>query len=429
MTLRRVMLIVTMILLVAGSTAVGMVAADWPFWKRMIALAKLQDGGEWPESFYQPVARIEGQPAPFFPTAAPAELSIEPAALESAAAWADANNTVALLVLHRGKLQLERYWRGMTVDGYFSGRAMSRSLVGLIYGQAVAEGKLALDDAAGKYLPEWRGDPRAVITIRQLLLNQSGLEELSPNAVQLPPNATTWQRAVAFASGAFTKNTRLALGTDFGAAALSLDLQHEPGGRFAFSNANAQILGVILERATGAQFETYFEQKLWRPAGAGVGEFYMDRDGGMPAVYCCFRATPRDFLRVGALLVNDGQIDGRAVLPAGWVAEMTRGSPINPLYGFQIWRGKARAGVREYMSGSGQGIRHGEDFVADDVIWMEGGGGRTLWAIPSQQLVILRLGRASPGWDPSVLPNTLLRGLRAAATPTPRDTSAASRAR
>jgi hypothetical protein len=42
---------------------------------------------------------------------------------------------------------------------------------------------------------------------------------------------------------------------------------------------------------------------------------------------------------------------------------------------------------------------------------MEGGGGRTVWAIPSQQLVIVRLGRAAKDWDASKLPNLLLRGL------------------
>jgi hypothetical protein len=69
-------------------------------------------------------------------------------------------------------------------------------------------------------------------------------------------------------------------------------------------------------------------------------------------------------------------------------------------------------GVREYATGSKRGVPHGEPYDADDVIWMEGGGGRTVWAIPSRELVIVRLGRAAPGWDAAVLPNLLLRGLR-----------------
>jgi CubicO group peptidase (beta-lactamase class C family) len=135
----------------------------------------------------------------------------------------------------------------------------------------------------------------------------------------------------------------------------------------------------------------------------------------MPAVYCCFRATPRDWLRVGSLLAHDGAFDGRQVLPRGWVRQMARStSTVNPLYGLQVWSGRATQGRRGYVTGSLQGgVPHGEDFVTDDVVWMEGGGGRSIWAVPSRQLVIVRLGRASPGWDASVLPNTILRGLDA----------------
>jgi CubicO group peptidase (beta-lactamase class C family) len=421
MTLRRVMLVVALVLLVLCAVLAGIVAADWPYLQRVIAITQLPDGGEWPESFYQPVAKIDGGGAgAFFPPAPAGATTIDPAALEAAAQWAGSNNSVALLVLHRGRVQLERYWQGMTADTPFSGRAMSRSLVGLVYGAAVADGRLSLDDPAAKYLDEWRGDPRGAITIRQLMQNVSGLEEVALNAPPLAADAGPIERTAAFLRTATGKNTRISLGTDFGAAALSFRLEHEPGGRFAFSNANSQLLGLILERATGTAFERYVEQQLWAPLGAGIGEFYMDRAHGMPAVYCCFRASPRDFLRVGALLAGDGVFDGRQVLPRGWVARMARDtSTVNPLYGLQVWSGRARRGTREYLTGSGQGVPHGEDFLAADVIWMEGGGGRSVWAIPSQQLVIVRLGRASPTWDGSVLPNTILRGLSPSAAPDP----------
>jgi CubicO group peptidase (beta-lactamase class C family) len=441
---RRVLLVFTITSVLLVSIGVGIVAADWPFWKRMLALVQLTDGGEWPEWMYTPVTRIQGRPVAFFPAAAPGARTISDAALDAAARYAEEQNSVALLVMHKGVVQLERYWQGMTSDQLFSGRAMSRSLVGLAYGFAVADGVLSLDDPAERFLSEWRDDPRGRITIRQLLQNQSGLEELTPDAVRVGQDANKLARWIRFGRSAFAKNTRLALGTDFGAAALSLDPWYPPGTRFAFSNANAQLAGLILERATGEDYERYVQRRLWEPVGAGVGEFYMDRDRGMPAVYCCFRATPRDFLRLGALLIDDGvspPLDrlagvtdpgptqrgvqderekpgdeaGRRVLPAGWVRELTRTSTVQPLYGLQIWSGRAPAGLREMTSGSGQGMRHGEAFVAEDVIWMEGGGGRALWAIPSRQLVILRLGRGARGWDPSVLPNTLLRGLDATA--------------
>jgi CubicO group peptidase (beta-lactamase class C family) len=415
MMLRRVLIVCVLTLLVGGATVVGVLVADWPFWKRVIAVVQLPDSGEWPESFYQPVARIGGAPRDFFPAAAAGAESIEPAALEAAAQWAADNETVALLVLHRGVVQLERYWQGMSAEQLFSGRAMSRSLLGLVYGFAVAEGRVSLDDPVEKFLPEWRGQARGQITVRQLLQNVSGLEEVPLNVVNAPPDAAGPVRAFHLLRSFLGKNSRLSLGSDFAAVALSFKLAHAPGTRFAFSNANSQLLGVILERATGEPFERYVEQRLWRHVAAGAGEFYMDRAGGMPAVYCCFRATPRDFLRVGALLASDGRAGGTPVLPPGWLQQMRATSSVNPLYGLQLWSGSPRAGTREYATGSGRGVTHGEPYVTDDILWMEGGGGRAVWAIPSQDLVIVRLGRASPAWDAAVLPNTLLRGLRPAA--------------
>ena len=408
---RRILLVLTAVALLVVSSAIGIGFAAWPFLQRSWRLAALPDSGEWPDSFYQPVVRIGGSAAAAVPAADPAMPSIDPAALQQAAAWAEANNSVALLVAHRGKLVLERYWQGMQAEQLFSARATSRSLSGMLTGFAVLNGRLSLDDRLDKYLTEWSGDPRGAITMRQLLQNVSGLEEVPLNAVVVPPGAGFADRWLISARNYLGKNARLSLGSDFAHTALSFNLAHEAGFRFALSNANAQLAGVILERAFEDDYERLVGKFLWGPLAAGPAEFYMDRANGMPAVYCCMRATARGFLRLGLLLANDGVVDGMRVLPKNWVAEMARGSQANPLYGLQIWAGRARAGVREYQQGSGQGVRHGEDYAADDVIWMEGGGGRTVWAIPSQQLVIVRLGRASKDWDASKLPNLLLRGV------------------
>ena len=77
--------------------------------------------------------------------------------------------------------------------------------------------------------------------------------------------------------------------------------------------------------------------------------------GGIPAVYCCFRATPRDWLRVGYALLMDGQLGDTRLWPAGWVEEMTRGSAVYGNYGYQIWVGNPPPGEpRRLSSGSGR---------------------------------------------------------------------------
>ena len=81
---------------------------DWRFWYRWHTLP--EDAGEWPASYYQPTATLTGAPAPFFPVAGASQRSIDPAALEAAASWAEAHNSAALLVLHRG---VDRLLRGV----------------------------------------------------------------------------------------------------------------------------------------------------------------------------------------------------------------------------------------------------------------------------------------------------------------------------
>lgn len=401
---RRILLVLTMAALMLVSAAIGVGLADWPFLARSWRVAQLADSGEWPDSFYQPVVRIGGAAARPLAPGDPAAHAIAPAALDAAASWAEANNSVALLVAQGERLVLERYWQGMTASDLFSARAMSRSLLGMLAGFAVRDGRLDLDQRVDRFLTEWQGDPRGAITLRQLLQNVSGLEEVPLNAV-----TGGWRAALQNYVG---RNARLSLGNDFARTAMSFPAAHEAGFRFALSNANAQLAGVVLERALGDDYEKLAESLLWKPLEAGPAEFYMDRANGMPAVYCCMRATARGFLRLGILLANDGVIGDRRILPAGWVAEMARTSQANPLYGLQVWAGRAKTGLREYVPGGGQGVRHSEDFAAD-AIWMEGGGGRTIWAIPSRQLVIVRLGRASTDWDGSKLVNLIVGGLPA----------------
>jgi CubicO group peptidase (beta-lactamase class C family) len=368
---------------------------EWRFWYRWHTLPV--DAGEWPASYYQPVTEVSGDKQPFFPLVDTGKGSIDTTALEAAAVWAEAHNSAALLVLHRGVVQLERYWQDIHADSLFTGRAMTRSLIPPLIANAMQEGAInSVDDPIGLYLPEWRDDPRGQITIRNLLNNLSGLENPMLAGDPNPDN----------------KNSRLALGGDFRAAALRFDLVNQPGEFFALSNANAQLLGAVLESATGEGYESYLNSRLWAPLGAGPAYLYMDRENGMPAVYCCYRATPRDWLRYGAALLNDGQVGDKQLWPKGWVNEMTTPSEFAPNYGYQIWVGDPDPKLgRIYVEGLDLIAPHGEAIASDGSFFLEGGGYRTMYVLPEQELVILRLGYYDANWKTSTLPNLLLPGI------------------
>jgi CubicO group peptidase (beta-lactamase class C family) len=350
--------------------------------------------------FYWPAARIEGTATDAFLPEAPAgKTSIPKAALEAASTWAEAHKTYALIVVHRGRVQLERYYgpRGKP-DELTNGRALTRSVTHMLLGFAVADGKMSLDDPLSKFLPEWRDDPRGAITVRQLAQNVSGLEV----APQLPVTRV-----------AGNKDLCLAYCGDVVRAAMQYPLVTPPGTRFEFAQENFQLVGLVTERATGIPLQQLLQDRIWKKIGARDGALQLDRPGGTARVMCCMRATPRDWARLGMLVLDGGKWRGEQVLPKGWVETMATPSARNPSYGLGLWRGSPYVAKRLYFEGqpNSGGIANSEPFLADDVLMMEGGGNRVIWAVPSKQLMIMRLGEQVEGWDQSYLPNLLLRAM------------------
>jgi CubicO group peptidase (beta-lactamase class C family) len=199
-----------------------------------------------------------------------------------------------------------------------------------------------------------------------LLEDTSGLE--TGGDVHRLLRRSPWDNLGALPEFATAKGVRLLLGNDFADTALRFELQHEPGGFYNESPANSQLAAVILERATLMPYETFVDQRLWRPSGAGRAELSLDRRAGMPVAHCCWRATAPDMLRILDLLANAGMQNGVAVVPAEWIQEMARASRVNADSGLQLRR----------VSIGGELALSGSD---DD--------GGAFWVFPGRRLTIL----------------------------------------
>lgn len=369
------------------------IAADPVFWWRQESFRT--QAYEPPESFYWPDAEVAGAPGPFLPAAAPGRTTIAPETLKTMEAWADSHNSRALIVIHKGKVQLERYWRGVEADKITNGRAITRSFAPMMLGFAVADGKVDLDAPIGRYLTEWANDPRGKITVRQVAQHVSGLLHFSK-----APTVYGNKQSALFYAG------------DVVRAALDMDLVEEPGTRFDVADVNTQLISLVIERATGTPSAEYLSERVWKPIGASRATYQLDRPGGVARTLCCMRATPRDLARLGQLFVQDGRWRGRQVLPTGWVKTMATPSARNPNFGLGLWLGSPFAPMRTYEEGKPGVIPQSEPYLAPDVRLMEGGGFRAIYIVPSKDLVILRLGYADPNWDSAYLVNTAIRGMR-----------------
>ena len=345
-------------------------------------------------STYKPMVKLAGAPGPFLPMAAPGKTTIPAQALDEAAQFAQASNGHALIVVHRGVVQLERYFGSGDKDTEFSAASLTKTLGAAAIGAAVRDGFIqSVDQKASTWLTEWRDPARVDITVRQLLTMSGGFrnepsKELGSHYMQMH------------------------FGADVEKIVRDAPVAYPPGTEFAWDNDNSHAIGLVVERATGKRFVDYVSTRLWQPLGAADGELLLDRDGGRAMAYCCIWSKPRDWVRLGQMLLDGGTWQGRRLLDESFVRELHQPSKANPNFGFQVNVGAAWQDPRINR----RALTLGDDkvaSVASDIYYLSAIGGQEVVVVPSEQLVILRVGKSSPAWRDHVLPNLLVSALRA----------------
>ncbi len=216
---------------------------------------------------------------------------------------------------------------------------------------------------------------------------------------------------------------KLALGTNVVSLALKYKATDPPNTYFAYSNLNAQLLGIILERATGERYAEILESYLWSKLGTSDARVWLDSPGGMVRTFSNLQTKPENWLRLGLLHLNRGRVNGTQVVSEDWIKEVTTPSDTNPNYGFQTWLGTEWEENRGYGKGVPITVRHSEPFAADNIVFFDGSGGQRVYVVPSHDLVIVRTGPGGTDpvtgnfdWDDAILPNTIINGIVPVAT-------------
>ena len=217
---------------------------------------------------------------------------------------------------------------------------------------------------------------------------------------------------VPFDLSAKGKTYRFLKGSDLERQVLGLDYKEPPGTTFEYFSQVSELIAVILQRATGVPYATFLSDSLWRPLGASDAYVSLDRPGGIPHTPASLLAKPEDWVRVGALILHDGVVDGHRLVSSDWLKEMSAPSPVNPNYGFQIWRASPNNANRAYSSSAPVfTAKATEPFIAADMLYFDGAGARRVYISKKYGLVIVRLGDTDLSWDDSWLPNAVVSAL------------------
>ena len=329
----------------------------------------------WNVRRHPPRELVQGGNTPPAPRVPPETEQLDPAALESAADYAGAHGSLALIVSRHDHIVFERYWGGTSFDTPAEAQSFTRLLAALAAGAALSHRIIGWpDQPVGAFIGEWSHDPRGEITVRNLLHMSSGL-----------------------AGGSIREGTG-----DLTAALLHTPLARTPGVNRVEQASDPQLLSLVLERATRQRYASYLSQALWRRLGAADAWLTLDRPQGAAHADCCMLAHQGDWIRVGQMLLRDGNYRGDEVIRPGWVTLMRSPAKSDPQYGAYVRIRWPPAAGRELPA-------------ARDVFAVEDEGGNRLWLIPSLQIAILCTGAPGgrdAGWDDNRVPNLIVRAAR-----------------
>lgn len=269
--------------------------------------------------------------------------------------------TSAVVIVHGGLIQAERYMEGHDLHTSQRTWSVAKSLAGTLIGHAVQRGLVRTDEAAGLTAWQGPGDPRAAITIDQLMRMASGLTSDTPG-----------NRTDAIYMG----------GTAVSERAPGWPLLHAPGTRFRYANNDTLLATMALMERLPPDERLGFPLALFRRLGMTRTIAETDWRGNF-VLSSQVWTSARDLARLGLLYLNDGVWQGERLLPEDWRAFVTRPSgpqPDGPFgYGATFW------------------LLNRSEGVPADAFAAFGNRGQYLVIVPSRDLVIVRRGYDTAG--------------------------------
>ncbi|HET7886517.1 MAG TPA: serine hydrolase [Bradyrhizobium sp.] len=233
-------------------------------------------------------------------------------------------DTDGLVILHRGKVIHTHYGNGMTAATPHILMSVSKSLTAIVAGILIDKGTLDPDQTVVSIIPELKSSLYASATVRHVLDMRIGIDFdedylATSGAIVEYRKATNWNP---LAPGEQPSDLRTYLS--------GLVARNGPdGGPFHYVSTNSDLLGWILERASGIRFADLISNLLWKPMGAEYPAYITVDRLGAPRCAGGICTTAMDLARVGQLIVQNGRRNGPAIIPAGWIEDVFDGGDPN----------------------------------------------------------------------------------------------------
>ncbi|MEM9847642.1 MAG: serine hydrolase [Bacteroidota bacterium] len=319
--------------------------------------------------------------------------------------------TTAFLVIRNDSILYERYFNGFDENSQLPSFSVAKSFTSALVGIAVEEGLIeSVQDPITKYVEEVRGlaPEWEKLTVEHLLNMRSGID-FNENTYTNP----------------FSTIADLYLKKDVIKVIRKMKFKHQPGERKYYSSLDTQLLGLIVQRATGKTLAAYMEAKIWQLIGMeSDARWFVDSEkNGNTKAFCCLHPIARDYAKFGRLYLKGGNWENEQIVPAAWVERSVQPDMDNNCYQYQWYSGNRNVNKAQDENGKWQTKMYADSMTAVQAIenpdyqtarpsvrqsgkWYIQNCGPTFYALgifgqevqvfPEENLIFVRLGER---WD------------------------------
>lgn len=230
----------------------------------------------------------------------------------------------SMLIIRNDTLLYDSYGQKTDSDDLNPSYSIAKSFTSALVGVAIEEGRIeSVHQKVIDFIPELKDVPMAEqLQVEHLLNMTSGFK------LKLKTDAEIYY------------------GNNVVKTLKHVELEHTPGTYQEYINLNVQLLGIILHRATGKKPSEYLSEKIWKPINACSDALWTSDRNGEDKTFCCMGATALDYAKFGRLFLNNGNWNGKQLVPAEWVARsVSRDTANGSSFGYNyLWH----IGEKEY---------------------------------------------------------------------------------
>ncbi len=324
-----------------------------------------------------------------------AKVTFKPIGGERPMTWnqsLSANYTDGILVLHKGRIVHEKYFGALVEAGKHAAMSMTKSMTGLLAEILVAEGTLDETARVDTIVPELKASAFGSATVRQVMDMTTALDYSEDYS---DPDADIW--IYSKAASPLPKPADYEGPNGYCEYLQTVKQEGVHGEAFGYKTVNSDALGWIVARSTGKDIAHLLSERIWTKIGAEQ-DGYMTVDAkGTPFAGGGLSAGLRDLGRIGQLMLNGGELDGKRLFPAKVVDNIRSGGDKTAF---------AKAGYKTLPGGSYRSmwwIFHNDH----GAYAARGVHGQTIYIDPTAEMVIVRFSSHPQAKNGSIDPTSL----------------------